>query len=209
MLSCYLKKGHGDFLEHYFTNNSRLKSEVRTIKFENKGHVFTFFSDLGVFSKDKIDYGSRLLLERIQKNRDTASSILDVGCGYGFLGIVLSKTYDAHVFMTDVNKRALHLCERNIKENKVSGEQIESNIYENVTGTYDLVVTNPPIRAGKEVVKSILVGAKEHLNKDGDLWFVIHKDQGAKSMAKSLSDIYNIEVVLKEKGFYVFRAKIY
>ena len=111
--------------------------------------------------------------------------------------------------MTDVNKRALHLCERNIKENKVSGEQIESNIYENVTGTYDLVVTNPPIRAGKEVVKSILAGAKEHLNKDGDLWFVIHKDQGAKSMAKSLSDIYNIEVVLKDKGFYVFRAKIY
>ena len=91
----------------------------------------------------------------------------------------------------------------------MSGEQIESNIYENVTGTYDLIVTNPPIRAGKEVVKSILVGAKEHLKKDGDLWFVIHKDQGAKSMAKSLSDIYNIEAVLKDKGFYVFRAKIY
>ena len=196
-------------MEHYFTNNSHLKSEIRTISYENKGVVFTFFSDLGVFSKDKIDYGSRVLVETIIHQGKKYNNILDVGCGYGFIGIVLGKLNEASVVFTDVNKRALHLCERNIKENKIKGEIVLSNAYENITEKYDLIVTNPPIRAGKEVVLNIIRDARKHLKEDGELWFVIRKDQGVKSIIKCVEDIYKTEVVKKDKGFYIVRAKIY
>ena len=196
-------------MEHYFTNNSHLKSEIRTISYENKGVVFTFFSDLGVFSKDKIDYGSRVLVETIIQQGKKYNNILDVGCGYGFIGIVLGKLNEASVVFTDINKRALHLCERNIKENKIKGEIVLSNAYENITEKYDLIVTNPPIRAGKEVVLNIIRDARKHLKEDGELWFVIRKDQGVKSIIKCVEDIYKTEVVKKDKGFYIVRAKIY
>ena len=196
-------------MEHYFTNNSHLKSEIRTISYENRGIVFTFFSDLGVFSKDKIDYGSRVLVETILQQEKKYNKILDVGGGYGFIGIVLGKLNEASVVFTDINKRALHLCERNIKENKIKGEIVLSNAYENITETYDLIVTNPPIRAGKEVVLNIIRDARKHLKEDGELWFVIRKDQGVKSIIKCVEDIYKTEVVKKDKGFYIVRAKIY
>lgn len=195
-------------MEHYFTNNDTLKSAIRTIKYENKGHVFTFFSDLGVFSKDKVDYGSRLLAETIIKNEKEASSILDVGCGYGFLGVTLSSFFSSSCVFSDVNKRALHLCNMNIKENRINGKTTESDIYSNINGNYDIVVTNPPIRAGKSTVYGILKGAKNHLNKGGRLWFVMRKDHGVKTALKDLADIYDLEVMEKEKGFYIIRAKV-
>ena len=194
-------------MEHYFTNNKDLKSEMRTINFEKNGIVFTFFSDLGVFSKDHIDYGSRLLVDCVLNNCDSCESILDVGCGYGFIGIVLSKIFDCKCLMVDVNERAIHLCEKNISKNKVLGKVILSNCYENVCDKYDLIVSNPPIRAGKKVVLSILKDASKFLNFDGSLWFVMRKDQGAKSIIKELSLQYNCEVVTKSKGFYVIKAK--
>ncbi len=194
-------------MEHYFTNNQNLKSEIRTIDFENKGIVFTFFSDLGVFAKNKIDYGSKVLVQEIIKNTKNKTSILDVGCGYGFIGIVLSKILNSKVTMIDINKRAVHLCLKNIEKNKVNGEAFVSDIYDNVHEKYDLVVTNPPIRAGKKVVLNILKEAKDYLNKNGELWFVIRKDQGVKSVIKEISDTYMTEVIRKDKGFYIVRAK--
>lgn len=197
-------------MEHYFTNNTNLRSELQSIIYENKGQVFTFFSDLGVFSKDKIDYGSRVLVDTIlAKEKHIPKTLLDVGCGYGFLGIVLAKGFDSEVMLVDVNKRAVHLSERNLKQNKVKGKALESNIYDSVVGTFDLIVTNPPIRAGKTVVLEILEKAKDYLNPDGVLWFVIRKDQGAKSILKQLEPIYTCEIVKKDKGFYIMRAKIY
>jgi len=196
-------------LEHYFTNNDNLRSELRKLTYENNGHVFTFFSDLGVFSKDHIDFGSKVFVETILKVEHHVESILDVGSGYGFIGIVLSYSLSSPVTMVDVNKRAIHLCERNIKENSVPGVALVSDIYQNVSDCYDIIVTNPPIRAGKETVLKILREAKNHLKKDGRLWYVIRKDQGVKSINKLLADIYDIEIMEKEKGFYVVCAKIH
>uniref|UniRef100_UPI0040262584 class I SAM-dependent methyltransferase n=1 Tax=Candidatus Ventrenecus sp. TaxID=3085654 RepID=UPI0040262584 len=204
------RKKYGDFLEHYFTNNTNLKSELRVISYENKENVFSFYSDLGVFSKDKIDYGSRTLVDTILKEEQRQNlKILDVGCGYGFIGITLSKILNSEVLMVDVNKRAVHLCERNIKENKVNAKALVGDTYENVTGKFDIIVTNPPIRAGKDVVLNILLKAREYLNENGVLWFVIRKDQGAKSILKILDETYDCDIVKKDKGFYIMRAKIY
>ena len=183
---------------------------MRTIPYQTKGIVFNFTSDLGVFSKDRIDFGSRNLIETILKEeKRTGLKILDVGCGYGFMGIVLSKLLKSHVDMVDVNKRAVHLCKKNIESRKVDATGFVSNIYESVEEKYDMIVTNPPIRAGKEVVLKILGDAKKHLRPDGILWFVIRKDQGAKSTIKYLEKEYVCEIVEKEKGFYMIRAKIH
>ena len=195
-------------LEHYFTSNENLKSELRTIKYSYKTQVFNFTSDNGVFSKNEIDYGSELLVKSIINNINNVNlNILDVGCGYGYMGITLSKVLESHVDLIDVNKRAIHLAEMNIKNNKVDAKAFLSDCYEAITNNYDLIVTNPPIRAGKEVVYKILQEAKSHLNKDGELWFVIRKDQGAKSAYKDIGSLYQLEIIEKSKGFYIFRAK--
>lgn len=172
--------------------------------------ILNFFSDNGVFSKNKVDFASKLLVETfLDTTRDDRDfKMLDVGCGYGFLGIVISKILNVDIELVDVNKRALHLSERNIKLNEVKGRAYESNAYECVKNKYDYIITNPPIRAGKETVLNILKGAKNHLLDNGELWFVISKDQGAKSIKKKLEVLYNIEIMEKNKGFYVFRAKI-
>lgn len=196
-------------LEHYFTNNSNLKSVLRELEYTYEDRVFKFFSDNGVFAKDKIDYASRLLVETFLKtNKDKRGVLLDVGCGYGFMGIVIGAILNIEVELIDVNKRALHLCDRNIKLNKVMGIVYESNVYEMVKNKYEYIISNPPIRAGKEVVLKILKGAKNYLRPGGELWFVINKNQGAKSIENDLKNDYKLEILQKSKGFYVFRAKI-
>ncbi len=196
-------------MAHYFTNENNLKSEIRTIRYTNGDFSLVFNSDNGVFSKDHLDFGSKLLIETMIKHIDKNKSILDVGCGYGFIGISLAKILNSKVVMVDINKRAVHLTNMNIKENKVNAQTFESNIYENVKEKFDVIVSNPPIRAGKNIVLEILERAHEFLNINGELWFVIRKDQGAKSIAKELEKIYKIEIMEKSKGFYIFRAKTY
>ena len=197
-------------LEHYFINNENLKSELRKLVYKYEDKTLEFFSDNGVFAKDKIDYASRLLVETFIKekcNKNSNGVILDVGCGYGFMGITVGKILNRKVELVDINKRALHLSERNIKLNEVDGKAYESDAYDCVKNKYEYIITNPPIRAGKETVLNILEGAKDHLSDNGELWFVINKDQGAKSTANALKKCYNIEVVAKSKGFFVFKAK--
>ena len=197
-------------MEHYFTNNPDLKSELREISFTYKGHDFVFMSDNGVFSKNKIDFASHFLLDCFFKLNEPNNnkSLLDIGCGYGFLGIVISIINKYNVDMIDINKRAIHLTEMNIIKNKCHSNVYESDVYSNINKKFDYIITNPPIRAGKMVVYDILLNAKDYLNKEGELWFVISKDQGAKSTKKELEKCYNVEVVAKSKGFYVFKAEI-
>lgn len=198
-------------LEHYFTNNDNLKSEIRELSYIYNGKPFIFLSDNGVFAKNKIDYASRLLVESFLKlvnTREKNCNLLDVGCGYGYMGIVIGGVFGCCIDLVDVNKRAVHLSERNIKLNNVKGRAFISNAYESVKNKYKYIITNPPIRAGKDVVLDILANAKGHLEDGGELWFVINKDQGAKSIKKIMDECYKVEVVAKSKGFFVFCAKI-
>lgn len=197
-------------MEHYFTNNETLESELRLLKYNYAGNEFIFYSDNGVFSKTKIDYGSQLLIDTIIKHdRRQGISVLDLGCGYGFLGIILAKVMQAKVNLVDINKRAVHLTKRNISENNLQEQAtcFESDAYQNITSKYDLIVVNPPIRAGKETVYTMLSDAQNHLTEEGNLWFVIRKNQGAKSTVKYLENSFTCEIIEKNKGFYVIKAK--
>lgn len=194
-------------MNQYFTNNEQLKSERRIINYEYGSILFRFISDNGVFSKNHIDYGSRLLVDTILKNKKDISSFLDVGSGYGFISIILSKVLGVKGVGVDVNKRALKLAQENADLNEVKVQFIESDCYQNINDTYDLVVTNPPIRAGKKVVLQILKDAVNYLNPSGELWFVIRKDQGAKSVIKEINSLYKIDIKEKSKDFYIIMAK--
>ena len=196
-------------MEHYFIDNENLKSEIRTISFKYDDSSFSFLSDNGIFSKNKIDDASYLLVDTFLKNRKVNNlKMLDVGCGYGFIGITISKITNSYVDMIDINKRAIHLCEENIKLNKVNCKCFYSDTYENINDKYDYIITNPPIRVGKSKLLSLLNEAKSYLKDDGELWFVINKNQGAKSIKKELESTYNIECTNKSKGFYIFTSKV-
>ena len=191
----------------YFTNE-QLPSNVRRTECVVLGRKFIFLTDNGVFSKDGLDFGSRLLLETIPLE-EVGGKILDMGCGYGVFGIVIGKLAQTQVDMVDINLRAIHLAQRNIKENRVSNINVfESNVYENISGKYSTIVTNPPIRAGKKVVYDIVMGAKDYLEKDGKLFLVIRKEQGAKSLIVDLQKIYNVSVLEKKKGFFIIECKL-
>jgi ribosomal protein L11 methyltransferase (prmA) len=195
-------------MEHYFTNNSKLKSEFRNVYLHILEDKIEFISDLGVFSKDKVDYGSKLLIETFLKDNENYESVLDLGCGYGVIGLTIKKYKSVSVTLADVNKRALHLTEMNAKRLKLDVNILESNIYENINDTFDVIITNPPIRAGKSVITEFIMGASKHLNEDGSLYIVMRKDQGAKSMMETMKSIYNVNILEKSKGFYIIKAKL-
>jgi 16S rRNA (guanine1207-N2)-methyltransferase len=189
-------------------NDENLVSQVRELIYKYASFSFTFFSDNGVFSKKSIDYGSKLLLESYLKDDATSKKVLDVGCGYGFLGTVISIVNGSYVDMVDVNKRAVHLTKRNIKKHgNFKGNVFLSNAYSEVTDKYDVIVTNPPIRVGKEKLLEILTGAFDHLNDDGCLYFVIRKDQGALSIKKILENDRIVETINKDKGYFIYKVK--
>ena len=193
-------------MSQYF-ENANLPSNIKEFDTKFKGVAFKFKTDNGVFSKDKFDFGTRVLLENLPLE-EMKGDILDLGCGYGVVSIILSKFVDGKFDAVDVNKRALHLAEMNKKLNNISGINfIESNCYDALKGKlYDYIITNPPIRAGKEVVYKMLREAKEHLKPGGELYFVMRKDHGAKTAIKDISDLYKIDVLCKEKGFFIIKC---
>ncbi|WP_369901498.1 class I SAM-dependent methyltransferase [Bacillus manliponensis] len=195
--------------DHYFSNNPSSKSDRKKIEFTLKGHRFVFLSDYGVFSKSEVDFGSRVLIESFT-SPDIEGNLLDVGCGYGPIGLSLAKEYQERmIHMVDVNERALGLAKENAGNNGVSNVRIyQSNVYEQVEGQYAAILSNPPIRAGKQVVHEILEKAYDYLLPDGELWIVIQKKQGAPSAMKKLEEVFSeVEVVEKKKGYYIIKSK--
>jgi len=195
----------------YFENSEDLEHELKDFNFTLRNNNFTFTSDSGVFSRQTVDFGSRVLIEAINFDEVPAGNILDVGCGYGPIGLSLAKEQaNRTVDMTDVNLRAMDLAKKNAKANKVNNVNVfESSVYEKIADKYALIVSNPPIRAGKNVVSGIISDAKEHLLDNGELWIVIQKKQGAPSAKKLMDATYgNVEVVTRDKGYYILRSKL-
>jgi len=195
-------------MSHYFENDKNIKSDKRLIKFNFDNREFSIYSDNGVFSKDRFDYGTRVLLENIDINY-LHGRVLDLGCGTGVVGLILGTlNKNISIDMVDVNERAIVLARENVRFNKLENNVFVSDVYSNISDKYEYIITNPPIRAGKDVVRKFLIGAKDYLSNNGTLYFVMRKDHGVKSMIKELEEIYKVEIIDKEKGFYIVRCSI-
>ena len=195
-------------MSHYFKNDESLESKKRIIKYSINSHSFELNSDLGVFSKNELDPGSELLIKTAIKN-NIKGDLLDVGCGYGPIGITLSCLCEiSKVDFIDVNRRALNLTMENAKKYcKNSYNVFESNGFENVKDLYDFILINPPIRAGKEVIFRMFEDSIKHLKNDGNLMIVIRKDQGAPSAKTKLLSIFgNCETLDREKGYHILKC---
>ena len=193
---------------HYYSKTQEnVKSNPNIYTFNFMEHTFHFHTDNGVFSKDYIDYGTFAMLKAFKPN-DIPGDILDMGAGYGPIGIVLSTLYKKHAVMCEINERAYNLNLKNIEENKADAEVLNSDLYEKVSGmTFSSIVTNPPIRAGKQTVFAIYDGAYEHLKPNGELWVVIQKKQGAPSSKEHLEALFgNCEIITRDKGYYILKS---
>jgi len=196
-------------MEHYYTNNPTTESREKIINSTIANENLKFYTDNGVFSKESVDFGTKTMLESFTTDKENAK-VADIGCGYGVISIFLAKKYPTYKFtMVDVNNRVLELSKKNIELNKIENEVevLESSSFDNIKGNFDIVLTNPPIRAGKKIVHKIMTDSYEHLNAQGELWVVIQKKQGMASCKKLLEDTFSmVEVVTKNKGYYILKA---
>ena len=196
----------GEKMSHYFENDNNLKSEIEEFNVSIRNKTFFFNTDNGVFSKKELDFGTKLLIENVL-NENIQGNILDLGCGYGPIGIVLKKILNVHVTMVDINKRAVHLTKMNAKKNDVLVNVYESDGFKNVNDSFDFVISNPPVRVGKKKMYELILDAKKHLKQDGMLYIVLRKEQGALSFIKDMSVYYCVNVIDKQKGFFIISLK--
>ena len=196
-------------MSHYFVNDDKVASKPRNVVYSINGVDFSLESDNGVFSKNELDKGSELLIEMLLPI-DLGKTMLDLGCGIGVIGLTLAYFHPGlNVCLSDVNTRALSLCNANADTLKLSQRVtiLQSDIYIEIEGKFDSIVSNPPIRAGKKVTYQIYEGALEHLNDGGSLYIVIRKQQGALSVKSYLEELYgNVTVLAREKGYYILKS---
>jgi 16S rRNA (guanine1207-N2)-methyltransferase len=196
-------------MSHYFTNDENLRSQPRIVTYSINGIDFELESDIGVFSKNKLDYGSETLIKSLLP-LDLGERLLDIGCGIGPIGLTLAYFHPSmNVVCSDVNTRALELCKLNACKLALNQRVtcLQSDIYIEIEGKFHSIVSNPPIRAGKKVTYEIYKGALEHLDERGSLYIVIRKAQGAKSVKDYLEQLFgNVTVLDKSKGYYVLMA---
>ncbi|MBU0279020.1 MULTISPECIES: class I SAM-dependent methyltransferase [unclassified Gemella] len=196
-------------MEHYYTNNPNSKSKEQIIRGFIKEKEYKFITDNGVFSKNGVDFGTRTLLENFSSQK-TSAKVCDLGCGYGVVSVFLADNYKNFSFtMIDINKRSLELSDKNLKLNKVENQVklIENDVLDNIEESFDIILSNPPIRAGKEVVHKIMKQSFEFLNTDGELWVVIQKKQGMASCKKLLENLFkDVKIVSRNKGYYILKS---
>lgn len=192
-------------MSHYFTNDN-IQSNEKIIKCKINNISFSFYTDNNVFSKKGLDFGTRSLLENLEIEK-LHGDILDFGCGYGPIGIYISKIKNIKVDMIDINLRSIELVKKNALLNNTAINVFESNLYENIKGKYDFIISNPPIRVGKKILYEILFDASKHLKENGELWIVVNKNQGAKTILKDLEKKYKVTLIDKNKGFYIIKAQ--
>ena len=194
--------------EHYYTQNPGVEHDEKQVIFDVLGLQLSCTTDAGVFSRDGLDMGTRILLESLPEMH---GRVLDLGCGWGPVGTALGKKYpEIEIVMSDVNARAVELSRRNLQKNGVKNAlAVQGDGYESVQGAFDFIVLNPPIRTGKAVIYAMFDQAKAHLAENGALYIVIRKQQGAESARKFLEEIYgSVERIAREKGYWVLCCRV-
>lgn len=191
-------------MSHYFTDNSKLKQNRREISFRFLDIKLTLMSDDGVFSKDTLDKGTEILLETCLK-QELISPVADLGCGIGVVGVILNQYYPEMVIDGfDVNPRAVELANINYKKYKCQGTCI---VNDGIKGKYNTVISNPPIRIGKQLMYALFDNIYESLEENGNFYFVIRKSHGAKSAQKKCVDLFgNCTLLNKDSGYYIYKC---
>ncbi|MDR1410306.1 MAG: methyltransferase [Oscillospiraceae bacterium] len=202
-------------MSHYFIEDSGLAPDERHFAYYAGSTRLTFVSDAGLFSHGHMDGASTLLLHAMLRDKlflscaSAGGSLLDLGCGWGAIGVTLGKIFpQLHISFADVNPKALRLAKQNASTNGVAGAYILSNAFENISGIFDCAALNPPIHAGKDICRAMLLGCAEHLSPGGTLYAVMRKKHGAISILSELSAQYTVEIICKEKGILVFRLYV-
>lgn len=192
----------GKNMSHYFIEDKNLKEDRKKIEYNFKDNKFVFTTDAGVFSKDHIDPATDILLNTIPP---LSGTLLDMGCGYGCIGIVLAKTYSLQLTQADINQLALDLTKKNCIDNGLNSNILKSNCFDNISSSFDTIVINPPIHAGKAITYKMYEDSYSHLNNGGKLYIVTLKKHGAETTKAKLNSIFgNCETLYKKKGHYVF-----
>ena len=194
-------------MAHYFTDNRNLEENRKDHSFRFSGHLYTFVTDNGVFSKTGVDRGTEVLLKACDRE-GISGKVLDLGCGYGAVSVVLGSLYPECGFTAvDINPRAAELTEINCRANSVSCKVSVSDGFSEVKGRFDVIITNPPIRAGKKVIYAMFEDSFTHLKMKGRFYAVIRRKQGAESALKKLTEVFgNCEVIERDGGYWVLKC---
>ncbi|KFN89538.1 ribosomal RNA small subunit methyltransferase C [Tetragenococcus muriaticus 3MR10-3] len=186
---------------HYYQTNPESPHDISTWPFELLDQKFRFTTDSGVFSKGTVDYGSRVLIQTFSWQNLPEGKILEVGCGYGPIGLAIAYASGRQIEMTDVNERAVQLAKQNARQNQIDNVDIHfSDIYSTVhEKNYATILSNPPIRAGKRVVHQIIEEGYQYLQKTGTLTIVIQKKQGAPSAQKKMTEVFGNAAIVKKR----------
>ncbi|AZR74703.1 16S rRNA methyltransferase [Anoxybacter fermentans] len=192
--------------EHYFSQNPEVEHDFHEIVVELRGRKYIFLTDAGVFSRKRIDRGTELLIKAMQIK--LSDKVLDMGCGYGPIGIVAADlALEGQVVMVDINQRAVELAKENLERNCITNARvILSDGFSNVEDKdFDVILMNPPFRAGKKVVYPLIEKSREHLKPGGLLYTVCRTRQGAKSLAKKIEKVFGeVDEVDKGSGYRVY-----
>ncbi len=191
-------------MDHYYSEEQESPLNIKIINQKIRNVDFEFYTASGVFSKDKIDKGTLILAENmaIKKN----SKILDIGCGIGILGIAATKLFDAYIVMTDINKRAVMLAEKNAVLNNIKAKIHQGNLYEKIKGNdFDVVLSNPPQTAGKDICFKLIEQSKNYLKNNGTLQIVARHNKGGKTLSKKMEEVFgNVRVIARKAGYWVY-----
>lgn len=193
--------------EHYFTKQPQSKIKKKTITATIKGIQIKLTTATGIFSKQKIDLGTKILIENLQIKDNT--KILDLGCGYGIVGIALAKLHPSTtILMTDINERATKIAKENSTQNNITADIRTGDGYETVANeTFDYILLNPPQTAGRELCFKLIEQAPLHLNKEGVFYIVARHNKGGKVLEHKMKDVFeNVETVARESGFRVYKS---
>ena len=194
-------------MEHYYSEEQKSALKIKKINQRIRNINFEFYTSSGVFSKDKVDIGTLALAENMLIGKKF--KVLDIGCGIGILGIAAAKLFDASVVMSDINKRAVMLAKKNIELNNVKAEICQGNLYENINqNDFDVVISNPPQTAGKELCFQLIEESKNYLKQNGNLQIVARHNKGGKTLSKKMEKVFgNVKIIAKKSGYWVYLSR--
>jgi 16S rRNA (guanine1207-N2)-methyltransferase len=190
-------------MAHYYSENQESKFVLKKIKASLRGRDFEFFTAPGIFSGKKVDSATELLINNAVVQ--DGWRILDLGCGYGPVGVSLRKLFDIKVVMTDINKRAVQLSKMNLKLNKIEAEVFGGNLFENITGKFSTILLNPPMAAGRKLCFEMIEKSTGFLEDGGLLQIVARHNKGGKMLEEKMKEVFgNVKETARREGFRVY-----